>query len=103
MERLSSIRGIGVSVVDLVQGDRSAWDRIVDAGRRCIDDGADVLVMGCMSMAFMDVDRELADRLSVPVVNPVLAALKTAETMLALDLAHSRIAWPTPPDKAYLA
>jgi allantoin racemase len=102
-ERLASIRGVGVSVVDLTRGDNAAWDRIIETGRRCIDDGADVLVMGCMSMAFMGVERELSDRLSVPVVSPVLAALKTAETLLDLTLAHSRAAWPSPPDKAYLA
>jgi allantoin racemase len=102
-ERLASIRGIGVSVVDLSRGDNAAWDRIVDTGKRCIDDGADVLVMGCMSMAFMGIERELSDRLEVPVVSPVLAALKTAETMLDLNLAHSRTAWPSPPDKAYIA
>ncbi len=102
-ERLASIRGVGVSVVDLTQGDNTAWDRIIATGRRCIDDGADVLVMGCMSMAFMGVERELSDRLSVPVVSPVLAALKTAETLLDLALTHSRTAWPSPPDKAYLA
>jgi allantoin racemase len=102
-DRLASIRGVGVSVVDLGRGDNAAWDRIVDTGRRCIDDGADVLVMGCMSMAFMGIARELSDRLAVPVVSPVLAALKTAETMLDLNLSHSRTAWPPPPDKAYLA
>jgi allantoin racemase len=102
-ERLASIRVVGVSVIDLTHGDNTAWDRIIEAGRRCIDDGADVLVMGCMSMAFMGVERELSDRLSVPVVSPVLAALKTAETLLYLDMSHSRTAWPSPPDKAYLA
>jgi allantoin racemase len=102
-DRLASIRGVGVSVVDLGRGDNAAWDRIVDTGRRCIDDGADVLVMGCMSMAFMGIERELSDRLAVPVVSPVLAALKTAETMLDLNLSHSRTAWPPLPDKAYLA
>jgi allantoin racemase len=102
-ERLASIRGVGVSVIDLTRGDNTAWDRIIETGRRCIDDGADVLVMGCMSMAFMDVERELSDRLSVPVVSPVLAALKTAETLLYLDMSHSRTAWPSPPDKAYIA
>jgi len=45
----------------------------------------------------------LSDRLAVPVVSPVLAALKTTETMLDLNLSHSRTAWPSPPDKAYLA
>jgi len=102
-ERLASIRGVGVSVVDLTRGDNAAWDRIIDTGRRCIDDGADVLVMGCMSMAFMGIERELSDRLAVPVVSPVLAALKTTETLLDLNLSHSRTAWPSPPDKTYIA
>jgi len=102
-ERLASIRGVGVSVVDLSRSDNAAWDRIVDTGRRCIEDGADVLVMGCMSMAFMGIERELSERLAVPVVSPVLAALKTTQTLLDLNLSHSRTAWPSPPDKAYLA
>ena len=51
----------------------------------------------------MDVERELSQRLSAPVVSPVLAALKTAETLLDLGLTHSRTAWPSPPDKAYFA
>jgi allantoin racemase len=102
-ERLASIRGVGVSVVDLSGGDNTAWDRIVDTGRRCIEDGADVLVMGCMSMAFMGVERQLSERLAVPVISPVLAALKTTQTLLELNLSHSRTAWPFPPDKAYLA
>jgi allantoin racemase len=36
------------------------------------------------------------------VVNPVLAALKTAEAMLAMGLSHARSAWPRPPDKPFL-
>jgi allantoin racemase len=54
-----------------------------------------------MSMAFTGMERELSDRLGVPVVNPVLAALKTAETLLDLGLSHSRASWPSPPDKPY--
>jgi allantoin racemase len=102
-DRLASVRGVGVSVIDLARSANEAWERIVATGRRCIDeDGADVLVMGCMSMAFMDGDRELSDRLSAPVVNPVLAALKTAEMLLAFGLAHARTAWPSPPDKPFI-
>jgi allantoin racemase len=102
VDRLASVRGIGVSVVDLANETSGAWQRILETSRRCIEeDGADVLVMGCMSMAFLDVDRELSKRLHVPVVNPVLAALKTAETLLDLGLTHSRASWPSPPEKAY--
>jgi allantoin racemase len=102
VERLASVRGIGVSVVDLANGKSGGWERILATSRRCIDeDGADVLVMGCMSMAFTGMARELSDHLGVPVVNPVLAALKTAETLLDLGLSHSRASWPSPPDKLY--
>lgn len=102
-ERLASVRGVGVSVVDLGHGGDEAWSRVVAAARRCIeDDGADVLVMGCMSMAFMGLDRELSARLSIPVVNPILAALKTAELLLDMGLTHSRAAWPAPPAKDHV-
>jgi allantoin racemase len=102
-DRLASVRGVGVSVVDLARGANDAWARIIATGRRCIDeDGADVLVMGCMSMAFMGVERELSERLCAPVVSPVIAALKTAETLLACGLTHARTAWPSPPDKLFV-
>jgi len=103
-ERLASVRGVGVSVVDLARKANDAMDRIVAVGRRCVEeDGADVLVMGCMSMAFMGVERDLSDRLGAPVVNPVLAALKTAEALLDMGLTHARTAWATPPDKPYIS
>ena len=102
-ERLASVRGVGVSVVDLAKGANDAWERMLAVGRRCIEeDGADVLVMGCMSMAFMGLERELSDRLAAPVVSPVLAALKTAELMLDMGVSHARTAWPSPPEKAWV-
>jgi allantoin racemase len=103
-ERLASIRGVGVSVVDLARRANDAMDRIVTVAQRCVEeDGADVLVMGCMSMAFMGIERSLAGRLGLPVVSPALAALKTAEIMLDMGLSHARSAWPEPPDKPFLA
>jgi allantoin racemase len=61
------------------------------------EDGGDVLVLGCMSMAFLpSICETLGQHVLVPVVNPVIAALKTAETLVAMKLAHSKIAWPPP-------
>jgi allantoin racemase len=102
-ERLASVRGVGVSVVDLAKGANYAVDRIMAVGRRCIEeDGADVLVMGCMSMAFAGLEQDLSAQLGAPIVSPVLSALKTAETMIELKLSHARSAWPTPPEKPFL-
>jgi allantoin racemase len=95
---LASVRGIGLSVMDLARQNPEALDRAADAARAAVEqDGADVLVLGCMSMAFLPgLCEALAERVGAPVVNPVLAALKTAEAVVALKLSHSKRAWPAP-------
>jgi allantoin racemase len=99
----ASTRGMGLSVIELAKGNASAFDRIAEVGRRCVqEDRADVLILGCMSMAFLGLTAELEDRIGVPVVSPVIAALKTAEMMLSHAVTHSRIGWPAPPPKAVL-
>ncbi|MBV9785865.1 MAG: hypothetical protein JO264_18830 [Acidisphaera sp.] len=87
-ELFASVRGVGCSVIELAEQRPGAFERIVEAGRACVErDLADVLVLGCMSMAFLpDVARRLQSALGCPVVNPVLAALKTAEAIAGLGL-----------------
>jgi len=101
-ELLASVRGIGLSVVELAQQQPGAFDRAAEAAEAAVtQDGADVLVLGCMSMAFLpDIASRLGDRARVPVINPVLAALKTAEAMAAMRLAQSKRAWPAPKAQA---
>ena len=95
---LASVRGIGLSVMDLAQQKPGALEKAADAARIAVDqDGADALVLGCMSMAFLpDICEALGERVGVPVVNPVIAALKTTEAVVSMKLAHSKLAWPTP-------
>jgi allantoin racemase len=95
---LAGVRGIGLSVMDLAQQAPGALDKAAAAAQVAVEqDGADVLVLGCMSMAFLpDITSKLGERVGVPIVNPVLAALKTAEAMLTMRLAHSKRAWPPP-------
>jgi allantoin racemase len=95
---LVSVRGIGFSVMELAQQTPGALDRAAEVARRAVEqDGADVLVLGCMSMAFLPgICESLSDRLDVPVVNPVTAGLKTAEMMVVMKLAQSKVAYPLP-------
>jgi allantoin racemase len=95
---LASVRGIGLSVMDLARQAPEALDRASEAARLAVDqDGADVLVLGCMSMAFLPgICEDLSDRVGAPVVNPVVAALKTAEMVVGMKLAHSKIAYVLP-------
>ena len=99
-DRLASARGMGLSVPELAGANDAALDRIAAAAQACVDeDGAEVLILGCMSMAFLDPTPGLVSRLGIPVVNPVVAALKTAELVLAHGLGHSRVRWPLAADK----
>ena len=50
-----------------------------------------------MSMGFVGVTDDVQKRLGLPVVNPVVAALKTAEAVVAMGLSHSKAAYPVPP------
>jgi allantoin racemase len=94
----ASVRGMGMAVLDLARQRDAALARIVEAGTRAVaEDGADILVLGCMSMAFLDVTCELQERIGVPVVNPVIAAQKTAEMVTFMGLSHSKTAYPAPP------
>jgi allantoin racemase len=89
---------MGMAVLDLARQRDAALARIVEAGTRAVaEDGADILVMGCMSMAFLDVTEELQERIGVPVINPVIAAQKTASMVVFMGLSHSKIAYPAPP------
>jgi len=100
--RLASARGMGLSVPELARADAAALDKIAETAERCVSqDGADVLILGCMSMAFLDPTPGLVERLGVPVVNPIIAALKTAEAIHRLGLTHSRARWPVAKDKPH--
>ena len=95
--KLASIRGVNVPVLDVARGRGAVVDRLEEVGRAALrDDGADCLVLGCMSMGFLGVIEDLQKRLDVPVVNPVTAALKTAEAVVAMGLSHSKVAYPMP-------
>lgn len=102
--RYASTRGLGIDIAAMAQGNFDPRPAIIAAGRRCVEeDGAEVLVLGCMSFAFLGLTSEVQEAVGVPVVNPVIAALKSAETMLAHGLHQSRSSWPAAKKKTHHA
>ena len=83
-------------VLELRERAEEVLEALESEARLALEAGADAFVLGCMTMGFLDVAKPLQARIGVPVVNPVLAALKTAESAIAMDVAHSRAAYPTP-------
>ncbi|MBO0741518.1 MAG: aspartate/glutamate racemase family protein, partial [Hyphomicrobiaceae bacterium] len=99
---LVSVRAVGLSVMELARQTPGALDKAASAARVAVaEDGADVLVLGCMSLAFLPgVCEALSQRVGVPVVNPVIAALKTAEAVVSMQMTHSKQAWSLPEGNA---
>jgi allantoin racemase len=95
-ESLADVKAVDVPVLELRERADEVLDALESEARRALAAGADAFVLGCMTMGFLDAAKELQARVGVPVVNPVLAALKTAEATIAMDVAHSGVAYPTP-------
>lgn len=102
--RMASIRTIDTPVLSLAESREQTVRKLMEAGRDALEkDGADSLILGCMSMAFLEVHVDLEQRLEIPVVNPAVAALKTLESMVGMRIAHSKKAYPTPVKKTLLS
>lgn len=93
---LADCRAVDVPVLELRDRRHEVLGTLERQGTASLEAGADALVLGCMTMGFLDVAADLGERLGAPVVNPVLAALKAAEATVACGLAPSRRAYPTP-------
>lgn len=88
--KLASVRSVDIPVLQIRQDREGALARLTEvAGRILEQDGAEVLVLGCMSMAYQGMAADLTERLGVPVVNPLLAAVRTVETLVAGGLTQS--------------
>jgi len=87
-KRLAAAVGVDIPVLELAEDLEATAAALFEAARDCIDRrGADVIVLGCTGM--YSVAARLRTQLDVPVVEPLAAALKTAESLAVLGLAHS--------------
>jgi allantoin racemase len=95
--RVASVRSANIPVLDL--GDMAtACEAILAQARGAIDsDGAQAIVLGCTGMS--PVTKHLQETLEVPVVDPAIAALTLAESLVRMGLSHSRKCYLTPPKK----
>jgi allantoin racemase len=97
-QRLASVRAVEVPVLNLAKQRAHVLEAFVQQGKRAMEqDGADVLIPGCMSMAFLGIAEDVQKELGIPVLNPAAIALKTAELYVRLGLSHSKRAYPFPP------
>jgi allantoin racemase len=96
-DKCASIRSINVppDVENLLGGkEEEVFPKLLQAGRACVEDGADVICLGSTTMH--QAHGFLSENLPVPVINPGPLTYKLAELVLGLGLTHSRAAYPKP-------
>jgi allantoin racemase len=87
--RIASIRSVKIDVKNLEDDRKVTTEAIMREAKKSIEiDGADVLVLGCTGMAY--VADEIRKKLSVPVIEPLNAALKVAELLAQTKLKQSK-------------
>ncbi len=88
--RFANVRALGMGVVEIAEDERKVIDRAIELSRRMIDeDKAEVIIMGCASMA--GYSAELEEKLQVPILDPVSVAYKMVEGLTELGIRHSKI------------
>lgn len=105
-DKLISTRPINVPVLELDKDRDRLLESLTDQSAKAVlEDGAHAIVFGCTGMIGLarSVQEGLAHRgCEVPVIDPSLAALKWAETLVDTGLTHSKRTYPYPPEKEIL-
>ena len=98
----AAVVGTGLSVLDLGGDEDRTEAAFLAAAERACAAGAEVLVLGCAGMTGLQ--RAVGEKLGLPVVDGVGAAVKLAESLVGLGLRTSRAgsyASPVPKKRAW--
>jgi allantoin racemase len=103
-DRLASVRPVNIPVLELGRDPRRLVSGLAAQAERAVtEDGAHVIIFGCTGM--LGCATQVRDSLAsagyggIPVVDPVPAAVRLAEALVALGLSHSKRTYPDPPQK----
>jgi allantoin racemase len=98
--RCASVRASGLAVLELEDDPERAIKAVVDQAEQAVlHDKAEVIVLGCGGMSGLD--DAIGQRVRVPVVDGVAAAVTVAESLVRLGLTTSKVrTYATPRPKA---
>ena len=92
--RLASVEFVEMPITEMWSDDPTAIiKQAIGAINRAKENGAGSVVLGCMSMAFRTAKTEWNVR--IPVINPLAAAIKMAESFVDMGILQSRVTYPS--------
>lgn len=95
---ISAISSISTDNIDVWQQRDLVLSRLTQAGAQLIEqDHVHALILGCLS--FLGLGQPLSQNLGIPVIDPAIAAVATAESIVRQKLYTSRKSYPTPPKR----
>lgn len=99
--RLASLKTPNLGVLAFHEDGEEAERVLAQAAAEAVnEDGAEAIILGCAGMSGLA--RSLSDELGVPVIDPVEAACKLAESLIELDLGTSKaMTYQAPTQKIY--
>ena len=85
-QRLVSSYALGIHVLDLYRDKAATQARLVEMMQDAKSKGAETMLLGCMSVAFMEPHflREASQTAGIPLINPIVSAVKMAEALVAI-------------------
>jgi allantoin racemase len=96
LERCVGVRASELRVLGLHADLDATVARFVAESRRLIDEGAEVIVLGCAGMA--DLQERVSAELDVPVIDGVSAAVAMCESMVSQRMRTSKVGSYASPD-----
>ncbi|MFW9810143.1 MAG: aspartate/glutamate racemase family protein, partial [Candidatus Thorarchaeota archaeon] len=96
----AGVRYLKMPVLEISKNPANARKQILQEGRDLIQNhGADVIILGCTALSH-EVDlKPIMEELKVPIIDPLVVAIKTAFMLVESGLSHSKVAYPHPPKK----
>ena len=91
--RLATVEFVEMPITEMWSDDPTA---VIKQARTAInrakENGAGAVVLGCMSMAFRTANTKWD--VGIPVINPLTAAIKVAESFVDMGITQSRVTYP---------
>ena len=88
--KCASVRSININVEEAARERERTLRELTEAVRKVVaEDHAEVIILACGGLC--DFDRELMEISGVPILDPIIVGIKTAESLVQMGLSQSKI------------
>ncbi|GAP41499.1 aspartate/glutamate racemase family protein [Flexilinea flocculi] len=88
-KRFAGVCALDMGVVEIANQREKVFERGKEAAKKLIENGAEVIILGCSSMA--GYSQMLSKEIGIPVIDPTIATFKLVEGLIETGLSQSKI------------